>query len=126
MATSQPAALTQMPSFHWKSPSPMAQTLAAYVQATDKDAVYVADCEEQAAAMVGQFVQENLRTGVTLPAPIQARAELEVGAELFFRREARLGIAGLDTAEGAPVRIARDPMRAAYDLLTPYIKPAIS
>lgn len=104
----------------------MAQTLAAYVKATDKDTAYVADCEEQAAAMVEQFMTENLRTGATLPAVIQARAELEVGAELYFRRQARLGIAGLDSAEGAPMRIARDPMRAAYDLLTPYIKPAIA
>lgn len=104
----------------------MSETLSTYVKALDKDAAYVADCELQATAMVEQFIADNGRTGVILPAVIKARAVLEVGAELYFRREARLGIAGLDTEAAAPVRISRDPMRAAYDLLTPYTKPALA
>lgn len=104
----------------------MAESLTAYVKAAEKDADYVADCEEQATAMVEQFIVDNGRTGVTLPAVIKARAVLEVGAELYYRRSARLGIAGLDDAEAAPIRISRDPMRAAYDLLRPYTKPALA
>ena len=105
----------------------MAMTLSAYVNAPDKDADYVADCADQATAMVEQFMTDNGRTGVTLPPSIKARAVLEVGAELYYRRSARLGIAGLDSGgEGQPLRITRDPMKAAYDLLRPYTKPAIA
>lgn len=104
----------------------MAESLSAYVKASDKDAAYVADCAEQATAMVDQFIADNGRTGVTLPPSIKARAVLEVGAELYYRRSARLGIAGLDSEETAPIRISRDPMRAAYDLLRPYTKPALA
>lgn len=104
----------------------MSESLSTYVKATDKDSEYVQDCHEQAEAMVEQFIKDNGRTNVTLPEVIKARAVLEVGAELYFRRQSRLGIAGLDNAEGQPMRIARDPMRAAYDLLMPYTKPALA
>lgn len=100
-------------------------TLTQYVKAVEADAAYVADCEEQARDMVGAYLEDNARPGVTCPDTIRARAELEVGAELFYRRSARLGIAGLDGADVQPMRIARDPMRAAYDVLRPYVKAAI-
>lgn len=104
----------------------MAMTLTAYVKAEGDNAAWAAECAEQAEAMVDQFVADNGRTNTTLPAVIKARAVLEVGAELFYRKDARLGMVGLDTEAGTPLRIARDPMRAAYDLLAPYTKPAIS
>ena len=105
----------------------MAESLASYVKATtEQDLAFVTDCAEQATAMVDQFITDNGRDGVTLPPVIKARAVLEVGAELYFRRGARLGIAGLEGAEATPMRISRDPMRAAYDLLTPYTKPALA
>lgn len=45
------------------------------------------------------------------------RAELEVGAELYHRKNTKNAVAQFASPDGSPVRIARDPMVAAYPLL---------
>lgn len=102
-----------------------AAKLAKYVNAAAGDG-YVEDAADEAAAMVANHTKPgNVRGPV--PASVLARAELEVGAELFHRRTSRNGVVGLDGGPDnfAPLRIARDPMKAAYDILAPYMLPAI-
>ena len=96
--------------------------LSAYCNATPGDA-YVASCAEEATDMVALPVSK-VPAG-TVPASVVARAVLEVGKELFDRRQSRNGIAGLDSPDFTPMRIARDPMKAAHPYLAPYLGPAI-
>lgn len=100
--------------------------LAKYVQASPGDD-YVAEAAIEAAAMVSNHTKPANTRG-DVPAHILERAKLEVGAELFHRRTSRNGVVGLDGGPDnfAPLRIARDPMKAAYDILAPYMLPAIS
>lgn len=100
--------------------------LAKYVHAGPSDE-YVTEAAAEADAMVNNHTKPgNVRGEV--PAHILARAKLEVGAELFHRRTSRNGVVGLDGGPDnfAPLRIARDPMKAAYDILAPYMLPALS
>lgn len=97
--------------------------LAVYVSAAPGDA-YVASCAAEATDMVALPVSK-VPAG-TVPASVVARAVLEAGAELFHRRQSRNGIAGLDNNDFAPMRIARDPMKAAMPYLAPYLGPAIA
>ena len=99
----------------------MALKLSEYVRATGTSAALVADCEKQAAAMVDRHVR-----GRTVPTEILDRAKLEVGADLFYRQQTRNGVAGFGDADVAPVHIARDPMRAAYQILAPWTGPGIA
>lgn len=95
-----------------------ADSLRAYVGAKPADADYVASCWGQAVALVNNF----LGAGVTsAPSEIVERAYLECGSELFHRRQAPNGVAQFAAADGAPVRVARDPMLGVYPLLTPYV-----
>lgn len=97
--------------------------LAAYCQSTAGDA-YVVQCAHEAADMVALPVSK-VAAGV-VPASVVSRAVLEVGKELFDRRQSRNGIAGLDNMDFAPMRIARDPMKAGMPYLQPYLGPAIA
>lgn len=49
------------------------------------------------------------------------RAYLEVGAELFHRKSTKNAVAQFAAPDGTPVRIARDPLVAAYPLLRPFL-----
>lgn len=98
-------------------PTESAVRLARYVGAVDHEDGFVDACDEEATALVTRFI------GTTdVPKEVRARAILEVGADLYYRKHARNGIVGIDDDIDAPVgvRIARDPMQAAYPLLRPY------
>ena len=91
--------------------------LKAYVGAPDSDNAFVNDCWSEATALVVAFVGT-----ATVNADILQRAKIECGSELFHRRSAPNGIAQFATLDGgSAVRVARDPMIAAYPLLTPYV-----
>ena len=90
--------------------------LKAYVGAPDSDDTFVAACWDEASALIAKFVGTK-----TVPATVLLRAKIECGSELFHRRSAPNGIAQFATLDGgSAVRVARDPMIAAYPLLTPY------
>lgn len=99
----------------------MALTLKEYVKAPAAAAALVNDCEKQAGAMVDRHVR-----GRTVPQEILDRAALEVGADLYYRQQTRNGVAGFGDEQVAPVHIARDPMRAAYQILAPWTGPGIA
>lgn len=94
-----------------------AADLQAYVNASSTaDLAFVATVLSEALELVAAFVGDAV-----VPEAVRDRAVLEVGSELYHRRQAPNGIvqaAGLDVA---PIRVARDPMVAAYPLLRPYV-----
>lgn len=99
----------------------MAQ-LKAYVGAPSSDDTFVTACWDEATALVTKFVGTK-----TVPATVLLRAKIECGSELFHRRSAPNGIAQFATLDGgSAVRVARDPMIAAYPLLVPYVGQGIA
>lgn len=101
--------------------------LSTYVGDGGAAPEYVAESLAEAASMVaGHIKPENVRAAP--PPHVVRRAVLEVGAELYHRRTSRNGVVGLDAGPDnfAPLRITRDPMKACYDILRPYMKAAIA
>lgn len=95
--------------------------LLDYVGAATGDTDFVTACLAEAAALISVYVG-----GAEVPEPILDRATKEVGADLFHRRAAKNGIAQFATTDGAPVRINRDPMTAAYPILKRYLPGGIA
>lgn len=96
--------------------------LTAHVQAhgTEEEG----ECElalPEARALVTRFVG-----AFTVPREIQDRAIIEVAADLFHRKSARNGVMDLAGGDLAPFRIARDPMKAAYPILTPFVPAGLA
>lgn len=87
----------------------------------------VQNCWFQATALVDKYIEGLTVTSVpiegvvTIPREVVDRARIEVGAELFHRKNTKNAVAQFATPDGNPVRIARDPMVAAYPLLRPYV-----
>lgn len=111
------------------TPAPEREDIALdwYVKAassTEPDLSTFADaCREEAEALVANHVGQAV-----VPDVIKARAVLEVGADLYYRRAARNGVvsfgSGIEAA--SVVRINRDPMTQAYPLLAPYVGPGFA
>lgn len=105
-----------------EAPDPRIEKLRVYCGAPATDTEFVAECVAQADALVMRFVGQ-----VSVPSAIVDRAVLEVGSELFHRRQAPNGIAQFATPEGqSPIRVARDPMIAAYPILQPFTGAGIA
>lgn len=90
--------------------------LKAFVGSSTADDTYVQQCWDTAIALVNNFVGAK-----TVPAMVKDRAILMTGSELYHQRNAPNGIAQYNEFNGAPVRIARDPMTPAYSLLSQYM-----
>ncbi|MBZ4485966.1 hypothetical protein LQ938_09695 [Microbacterium sp. cx-55] len=83
---------------------------------------FVGKCWGEAEALVSQRIG-----GATVPPVIKERATLEVGAELFHRRQAPNGIAQFATPDGGgAMRVSRDPMAAANAILAPFVGRGIA
>lgn len=96
--------------------------LAAYTGANLSDDTFLETCLAEATMLVGRFVGTAM-----VPTEVADRATLEVSSELFHRRQAPNGIAQFATVDGvSPIRVARDPMVAAYPLLMPYVGTGIA
>jgi hypothetical protein len=98
-----------------------ASDLLTYVGATATQQDFAESCWAQAVALVGGFVGE-----AEVPQDVLDRACLEVGAELFHRKSTKNAMAQFATPDGNPIRIARDPMVAAYPLLVRYVGPGVA
>lgn len=91
-------------------------TLAAYVGAP------VSDLVTSAWQTALELVDAHCGTSRSkVPTHVLQRAYLEVGAELFHRKATKNGVAQFALPDAEPIRIARDPMVAAYPLLRPYL-----
>lgn len=99
---------------------PAPTDLAWYVEAIGDDQEYAVRSKHEATELVHRFIGgESNPFGV--PTSSLERAVLEVGADLFYRRMARNGIASFEGDAIQPQRINRDPMSAAYPFLRPYL-----
>lgn len=95
-----------------------------YVTAIGEDATYAQQCALEAEIMVDNFI--GAANPYAVAPAIVKRAVLEVGADLYYRKASRNGIASFDTGMPAPepMRLNRDPMAAAYPILRPFL-PAV-
>lgn len=95
-------------------------TLEWFVQASGDDVAFATECATQAAELVTNLVGTDNPYGV--PESTLARVILEVGADLYYRKASRNGIAGFeDGGEPQPMRLNRDPLAAAYPILRQFL-----
>jgi hypothetical protein len=90
--------------------------LKQFVGAHDDDDAYVTSCFDTAVTLVEGFIGTKV-----VPLSIKDRAVLITGSELFHQRNAPQGIAQFAATDGAPIRVARDPMVGAYPLLARFM-----
>lgn len=100
---------------------PPAQNLAQYLQTDETD--YVRRCEIEAIHLVTRHIGSK---SSEVPDSIIQKAILEVGSEIYHRQSTRDGVESFGGLDFNPKRISRDPLRAAYDLLNPYLGPGIA
>jgi len=91
----------------------------AYV-GTD-ETVFPQECLTSGLALVNTYIGEI----ETVPVSLQDQAVLIASSELFHRRSAPNGVAQFAAFDGAPVRVAKDPMNAVYPLLQRYVGYAV-
>jgi ABC-type molybdate transport system substrate-binding protein len=94
-------------------------TLDWYVAAMGEDADYAKQSALDAAELLAPFI--GVGNPYAVPAGVVARAVLEVGADLYYRKASRNGVVGLDSVEPQPFRLNRDPLAAGYPFLRPFI-----
>jgi hypothetical protein len=101
--------------------------LAAYIEAPGEEETAAArECAAESRALVDRYIgAASAPAAGGVPDVIRTRAIAEVGADLYHRKSARNGIVGFNSAEVSPIRIARDPMVAAYSVLLPFLGPGI-
>lgn len=95
--------------------STIADRLATYVNAGTSDD-FVAECAAEAEELIEHYIGS-----ADVPKTVRDRAVLEVGSELYNRRNAPNGIAQFATPDAAPIRVARDPLVGAYPILRHYV-----
>lgn len=105
-------------------PEPTTYTLREYVKAPASDP-YVDICAAEAQQVITDLLARAEVEEGTVPDIITARATREVGADLYFRRASRNGIATFGDAELAAVHINRDPTITAKTILRDYLEPPI-
>lgn len=93
------------------------EALRTYVGASAAENAFIGECWGTADGLVTRFIG----SAEAVPVDVVLRATLECGSELFHRRKAPNGIAQFATPDGAPVRVARDPMVGAYPILFPFV-----
>lgn len=102
--------------------------LAAFVKAPESDQEFLQDCTNTARQLVTEAADATggrFNAGTTyraLPDDVYDRAVIEVAADLYHRRQTRLGVAGFADNDLNPIRITRDPLAAARGFLAPYLK----
>jgi hypothetical protein len=97
-----------------------ATDLTWYVQAKNEDEDYARESEGVAQQLVEDFIG-GAGNPFGVPADVVARAVLEVGADLYYRKASRNGVVQLAGVDPQIFRLNRDPMAAAYPLLRRYL-----
>ena len=94
------------------------EQLLDFVGGTQSDLDFCGKCLAQAIMLVNAYC---VRTP-EIPEEILDNAYLQVGSELFHRRNAPSGIAQFSSLDGtSPVRVAKDPMTSVYPLLNRWV-----
>jgi hypothetical protein len=91
----------------------------AYV-GTD-ETTFPQECLTAGSGLVDTYIGEVL----TVPVALRDQAILIASSELFHRRSAPNGVAQFASFDGAPIRVAKDPMNAVYPLLQRYVGYAV-
>lgn len=100
--------------------APATTDLTWYVNALADDTDYAKESEVTAKQMVNDFIGGAVNP-FGVPASVVARAVLEVGADLYYRKASRNGVVSLGGVDPQIFRLNRDPMTAAYPLLRRYL-----
>lgn len=96
--------------------------LLAQVNGNASDVAIAERAWSTASALVANFVRSSV-----VPEEVTTEAILQCGSEIWHRRQAPNGIQQFATPDGtSAIRVARDPMLAAYPLLIPYVGLGIS
>ncbi|QTF71761.1 hypothetical protein [Arthrobacter woluwensis] len=112
------------------APKVTVKALADHVNADETaDREFLGECIQEAADLVDDLITRNASRPV--PDSIAKRAEKEAGADLYFQRRTRNGIAlfgsgGDDLGGVEPVRVSRDPLVTARSILRPYLGAAVA
>ena len=94
------------------------EQLLDFVGGNQSDLEFAGKCVAQAIMLVNAYC---VRTP-EIPEEILDNAYLQVGSELFHRRNAPSGIAQFSSLDGtSPVRVAKDPMTSVYPLLNRWV-----
>jgi hypothetical protein len=99
----------------------MAVTLAefqAYVGTDESE--FPQECLTAGHALVNRYIGTK-----TVPVSVHDQATLIASSELFHRRSAPNGVAQFASFDGAPIRVAKDPLNAVYPILMPYTGYAV-
>jgi hypothetical protein len=91
----------------------------AYV-GTD-ETTFPQECLTAGSALVSAYIGEI----DTVPVSVEDQAILIASSELFHRRSAPNGVAQFASFDGAPIRVAKDPLNAVYPLLVRWVQFAV-
>ena len=92
------------------------EDLRAFVGGSQSDMEFITDCTIEAMLLVNAYCGS-----ASVPDEVLDNCVLTTGSELFNRRNAPSGIAQFASLDGAPVRVALDPMRQTYAILDRYV-----
>lgn len=116
--------------------SELVTALSTYVNTSAGENTYVQSCTEEAVAFIGQRFNPGILTidppaaGLAdyiaaplerMPVETYTREVMELGADLFYRRQAQNGIVSVNALEGTIARVSRDPWAAAELRLTRWL-----
>lgn len=90
--------------------------LRSFVGASVSDNDFLQTCLDTATSLVESYVGAS-----DVPTNVLDTAYLQVSSELFHRRNAPSGISQFASMDGAPMRVARDPMASTYPMLQRFI-----
>ena len=93
-----------------------ADDLRNYVGAGQGDDEFLTDCLAQAQALITSYTRDT-----QVPLPVLEGCLLQVGSELYHRRNAPSGIAQFSSMDGTPMRVSKDPMASVYLILNRYV-----
>jgi hypothetical protein len=94
--------------------------LMDWVGGSYQDQQLLEKCLAQAALLVNEYKGDTF-----VPDPVLDHCFLQVGSELFNRRSAPSGITQFSSFDGAPIRVARDPMQSVYPILLRYVEAGV-
>jgi hypothetical protein len=86
----------------------------AYI-GTQEDSTFIDLCLETAGSLVSRYVGD-----FDVKEDIVDQSILITASELFHRRQAPGGVTQFADMSGSAVRVGKDPMSAAYELLRPF------
>lgn len=110
--------------------------LATYVDQPAAGNTYVSSCAKEAVAFIGQkfdralivdqSVDDSLEDFILtplekMPQATYVREVMELGADLFYRRQAQNGIVSVNAMEGTIARVSRDPWKASEERLARWL-----